>query len=225
MLRSRLLGLLAGWIVSRRTSHPVRVAIDGVDAAGKTTFADELAPHVAALGRPVIRASVDGFHNPRQMRYAQGSLSPFGFYRDSFNYRELKKYLLDPLGEDGSRIYRSALFDVRAETVASTNERQAPLDAILLFDGIFLCRPELRSAWDSVVLLDVNREVAISRGIARDAPHCGGIEAARVRYQERYCPGQDLYFAESRPKDIADIIIDNTNFMKPKILKGSARLM
>jgi uridine kinase len=46
----------------------VRVAIDGVDGAGKTTFANELAEVVGGLGRPVIRASVDGFHNPRVVR-------------------------------------------------------------------------------------------------------------------------------------------------------------
>jgi uridine kinase len=60
----------------------VRVAIDGVDGAGKTTFANELAEVVGGLGRPVIRASVDGFHNPRVVRYAQGKQSAIGFFRE-----------------------------------------------------------------------------------------------------------------------------------------------
>jgi uridine kinase len=32
-----------------------------VDAAGKTTLADELGALLAARGRPVIRAGIDGF--------------------------------------------------------------------------------------------------------------------------------------------------------------------
>ena len=44
-----------------------RVAIDGVDGAGKTTFAEELADILRMLPREVIRASVDGFHHPRAL--------------------------------------------------------------------------------------------------------------------------------------------------------------
>jgi uridine kinase len=41
------------------------VAIDGVDSAGKTTFADEFA-------FTLVRASVDGFNNSRAIRYRRG---------------------------------------------------------------------------------------------------------------------------------------------------------
>lgn len=54
--------------------HSVRVAIDGVDAAGKTTFADELAPRLTALGRPVIRASIDGGGSTAARRGVAGGL-------------------------------------------------------------------------------------------------------------------------------------------------------
>ena len=42
MQRSDLIQGLAEIILRISKSHPVRVAIDGVDAAGKTTLADEL---------------------------------------------------------------------------------------------------------------------------------------------------------------------------------------
>ena len=61
----RLFTELAQRLVAVSPDRTIRVAIDGVDGAGKTTFADELGSSVSALGRPVIRASVDGFHNPR----------------------------------------------------------------------------------------------------------------------------------------------------------------
>jgi uridine kinase len=42
--RGELLGRLAGAIESVTTAHPLRVAVDGPPAAGKTTLADELTP-------------------------------------------------------------------------------------------------------------------------------------------------------------------------------------
>ncbi len=56
---------VARLIVAVTRPHPVRVAIDGIDAAGKTMLADELAAAIRDCGRPVIRASIDGFHNAR----------------------------------------------------------------------------------------------------------------------------------------------------------------
>jgi uridine kinase len=69
------------------------VAVDGVDGAGKTVFANSLARRLEVLGRPVIRAGIDGFHNPRSVRYRRGKDSPEGFFLDSFNYDSLKKDL------------------------------------------------------------------------------------------------------------------------------------
>jgi hypothetical protein len=59
--RDAILGELCARIVALHFSHPTRVAIDGPDAAGKTTLANELALVIAAMGRTVIRASIDGF--------------------------------------------------------------------------------------------------------------------------------------------------------------------
>jgi uridine kinase len=53
-------------------SDCVRVGVDGVDGAGKTTFAAELAAALRDLGRPGDEFSVDGWHRVRAERYARG---------------------------------------------------------------------------------------------------------------------------------------------------------
>jgi uridine kinase len=80
MQRSSLLEVLAVRIVSLNPPHPVRVAVDGADGVGKTTLAGELVNRIAEH-RPVIRASVDGFHNPRSVRYRLGRSPPGGWSR------------------------------------------------------------------------------------------------------------------------------------------------
>ncbi|WP_338052753.1 MULTISPECIES: hypothetical protein [Protofrankia] len=45
---------LTDLLVTTRPDQVLRVAVDGPDAAGKTTLADELARSVTRLGRPVV---------------------------------------------------------------------------------------------------------------------------------------------------------------------------
>jgi uridine kinase len=74
-----------------------------VDGAGKSMFGDELAQTLASAGRSIIRASIDGFHNPRTLRYRLGRQSPQGYFTDSYDYDWLKAILLDPLSPGGMR--------------------------------------------------------------------------------------------------------------------------
>ena len=166
--RHALIRKVAARITALQRSHPVRVAIDGVDAAGKTTFADELATEIESCGRRVIRASVDGFHNPATVRRSRGPLSPEGYFHDSFNYPALVDMLLRPLGPDSTRVYRRAIFDFRSDTAIESPTEQAPDDAVLVFDGVFLLRPELRDHWDFSVFLRADFDATLKRAEQRD---------------------------------------------------------
>jgi uridine kinase len=146
--RLALLEHLADLIAARQQPHPIRVAIDGVDAAGKTTLADELAALLAARGRPVIRACIDGFGRSRADRYRRGELSAEGYWLDAFDYPALRADLLEPLGPGGTCRYRTATFDVRTNQPRAEPFLLAPPDAVLVLDGVFLLRPELNDAWD-----------------------------------------------------------------------------
>lgn len=96
--------------------HPVRVGIDGVDCAGKTTLADELEVLLRSGLQDVIRCSIDRFHNPREIRYRQGRSSPRGFYEDSFNLDAVLSSLLRPLGPEGTFRYLDRCFDYKSES-------------------------------------------------------------------------------------------------------------
>ena len=126
MTRAELIELLADRIQSIVLPHPVRVAIDGVDGVGKTTLANELIEPLQRRGLPVIRGSIDGFHNPRQVRYRRGRESPEGFFRDSFDHDAVVVNLLIPLGPDGSRRHRTAVFNYRTKTTAPLLRGEVP---------------------------------------------------------------------------------------------------
>jgi uridine kinase len=215
-------------ILKVRVPHPLRVGVNGVDGSGKTVFAQRL---VRALQdqteRHVIGASIDSFHNPRSVRYAQGRESPEGYYRDSFNFHALITDLLEPLGPQGDRLYKVACFDLLADQEVTTSPQVAQLDAILIVEGIFLFMPDMARHLDCKIFLDVPFDVTWRRMLARhqDGPHLSVeeerclVEEERRLFENRYMPGQLLYLGEVHPSGLADIVIDNTDFENPRIIR------
>lgn len=218
MIRGKLVGQLARMIAGLELGRPVRVAVDGVGAAGKTVLADDVAEVLDRWGRPVIRAGVDGFHHPREVRYRLGPLSPRGYYQDSFDYTAVVSCLLAPLGPGGTLRYRAASYDFRADAPVETPELLARPDAVLLFDGIFLLRSELRRHWDFRIFVDVGFDVTLERALSRDVDLFGSPEVVRERYLKRYIPGERLYLTEARPRERADVIVRNNDPANPELI-------
>ena len=94
-------------------------------------LAEELADPVRQAGRDVIRASIDGFHKPRALRYARGAESAAGYFLDSFDYETLKRELLRPLGPGGNLSYRRAVFDYRVDSPVETATETALPNSVL----------------------------------------------------------------------------------------------
>jgi uridine kinase len=87
LTRRRALERLVAEIVA--VEPPARVAIDGPDAAGKTTLAGELEALIVGSGRSVSRVGADDFLRPPEERYRRGRDSPAGYYADSFDHAAL----------------------------------------------------------------------------------------------------------------------------------------
>lgn len=216
MTPAAFLAALAVRIGDRLGPGILKVAIDGVDGAGKTSLADRLGQVLEAQGMRVMRASIDGFHNPRAIRHARGKDDPEGFFRDSYDLAALRRELLDPIGPRGSGVIRRAVFDWRTDAGVDTPREMAGRSGVLLFDGIFLHRPELRAYWDVSIFLDVPFEQSYRRMAARD----GSDPSPFAPSNRRYLGGQGLYFTECDPKGRADILVDYADLSAPRIVRG-----
>jgi uridine kinase len=194
-----------------------RVAVDGVDGAGKTHFADAVRGELNVRGAKVIRVSTDGFLNPPRTRHRRGRDSPEGFYRDSFDYGRMVRLLLDPLSPGGNREYIREVYDVRRERQVRRLPELADEDAILLLDGIFTHRDELIRYWDYSVWLEVPFELSVPRA----AKNGIGIKDPDPRSPKnrRYVEGQRLYVAECHPRERAKVVIDNSDLDNPVVLR------
>lgn len=217
MTVDELLQELSARIARISIPHPTKVAIDGIDAAGKTTLANALARHMRQDGHEIIRASIDCFHRPQSERFARGELSPAGYYRDSFDYERLVVLLLSPLSKKEPGQYQRQAFDYLSDTPAAAKTETCSPHAILLFEGVFLYRPELNSWWDYKIFVDASYETALQRAIARDASRMGGKRSTESRYRQRYFPGQDIYLDLVKPKSLAHVIVHNDNPSEPNL--------
>ncbi|MBM3282988.1 hypothetical protein FJY90_01915 [Candidatus Gottesmanbacteria bacterium] len=225
MERQQLLIKIADILLSIRTNHPLRVAIDGIDNAGKTTLANGLALIVRRNKRQVIRASIDGFHNPEKERYKKGVISPEGYFLDSFNYEALKKELLKPLGANGNKKYRTSVFNFRTDSAHLSSVYTASPDAILLFDGVFLLRKEIIKYWDYSIFIHIDFPIAMCRALIRDKTLFGRREKIREKYEKRYFPGQRLYLELVQPEKIAQVIIKNNDVNNPELIVNNDALI
>jgi uridine kinase len=179
--------------VPRLDGRRARVAVDGVDGAGKTWFADDLARVLTERGLAVQRVSIDDFLAAEVVRWARGRRSPEGYWLDS---------------HDLPRFVRAASVDPPGRTAG-----------VVVADGIFLQRDELVDLWDLRVYLDVPFEVAFARMARRD----GRSADPTAKENARYAEGQKLYLDACDPAARAHLVVDNTDVSSPVLVRRRGR--
>ena len=113
--------------------------------------------------------------------------------------------------------YRRAVFDFRTDCPLVTSEEDAPPNAVLVMDGVFLLRPELEACWDYRIWVEVPFAVALERAQERDVALLGSQEEVLARYLQRYIPGQKLYLEAVHPQERADAIVFNEDPAHPRL--------
>ena len=212
--RDELLNGLAEAVRSVTVAHPTRVAIDGIPGAGKTTLADELAVVLRAQGREVIRATVEDFLNPSSVRHPWSG-SAEGWYNHNTDVGALHRVLLDPLGPGGDRRFQRAVYDKATDTSVSPPVTTAAVDAVLLFDGVFLLRNETFDRWDLRIFVSATFGKALERSRIRDQTPLMSADEVEHRYRRRYIPAQRFYLETIHPAEHADIVVSNDEPQRP----------
>jgi uridine kinase len=205
----------------------VLVGIDGRSGSGKSTFADELAGHLGRRGRVVIRSSTDSFHRPREERLARGATSADGYYLDSHDLDRITNELLIPFREGADQVLVAA-FDEPADTPREEIVDVAT-DAVLVFDGLFLHRPEFAATWDVSVHLDADerRDTEWLQYLLTDLPDDVSQRAVELDRRldtarwPRYRRGWGRYLDDVAPRSRATVVVDNNDLAHPRILEAT----
>lgn len=188
------------------------IGVDGYSGTGTALFADGLAAVFGEIDNKAFRASMDDFHRPRARRYRAGRDSAEGYYRDSFDEGLLRRVLIEPFRLGGSTGFQLTGFDDERDQAVESRWTTAPKDAVLIVDGPFLLRDELRGTWNWSVHIDAPpleayRRLAEAIGANAD-PHAAS--------NARYMGGRDLYLRDVQPRQLAHAIIDNADEDHPR---------
>ncbi len=202
-------------------SGRLRIAIDGLTAAGKTSFGHALALAVVARGRPALRASLDDFKRPWADRHRYDRTSGEGYYRNAWDHDATWRLLLGPAAPGGAGSVALCSIDALAQIDRSSVLTAMSPHAVLVVDGVFALRPELDAAWDLRIWLEVSEELSVRRGGARDGEREGSTEAAEALHRERYLAAERIYRAEVDPVARADVVIDTTDLVHPVVVRGA----
>ncbi len=197
---------------------PTLIAIDGVDGAGKSIFAKRLADYLRDKNLNVIHSSVDHFHNPKVIRHSPEMKTYQAYFENSFDYSALKTELLNPIKLSSREYCILDYFDYKTDSKVSTDPVKIMPDTILVFDGIFSNRDELKDYWDISIFLDVNFEESYKRMSIRDGCPCN----PKDKLNERYYQGQRLYIERCDPRGRATMVINNNDYENPKIVEIKA---
>src|SRR5712691_2816276 len=197
--RARVLDRLVDMIDSLG-SHRLRVAIDGLTAAGKTSLGHELAHGLSRRGRPVLRASLDDFKRPWNERHRYDRESGEGYYRNAFDREAACRLLLNPSDPTADGLVALCSIDPITQIDHSAVKSPTPANGVLIVDGVFAYRPEINAYWDLRIWIEIDAELSVRRGIERDLEIEGGADEAEALHRDRYLVGELLYIDEVNPR-------------------------
>jgi uridine kinase len=218
MRRKQRIKKIVDHILKLNLTHPIRVGVSGITASGKTTFANELAEEMKNRGVQVTCTSIDDFHNPRVIRYAQGKESARGYYEDAHDYTSFKERLLKPLGPNGNLQYETISHNLITDSPVHNTPLVAPPNMVLIVDGTFLLKKEIEYLFDYKIFVDTDFEIARKRGANRETKAFGSYEEAEKMFINRYHAACQMYIDEHNPKECANVIFQNSNFDDPVVV-------
>lgn len=185
-----MLSTLADAIARVAAGGTARVGIDGRSAAGKTTLASELVRRIESLGQTCARVSIDDFHPPGYVaRAIAGDFTPENYAYEGYDLGAFRRVLLEPR------------------------------DGVLIADGAYLFLPELRDCFTLTLWLEIGFDTMLDRVEKRDLAWLGSVERVRERYEKYWIPRHTHYEQALGPRDRADIVVDNTDLERPRILR------
>ncbi|MFA5287269.1 MAG: hypothetical protein WC394_03240, partial [Candidatus Omnitrophota bacterium] len=205
-----------------RNTGRVLFGFTGFDCSGKSYFSGtELARCLQWQGRDVVVVMADWSMVDEETRLADPD--KYSIYENWFPYEEtLIQWLTKLVDPQISELPLTNLYvyvDGKGKRVHSETLRVGD-DTIILVDGLFLQRPQVRRFLDEVVYFDITEEESLRRQLERDPVKMRRTpEQVRHLVRDIFLSAHRRYIAEVDPMADADMVVDNNDFNNPWIVK------
>lgn len=194
------------------------IGVNGIDNSGKSVFARSLFEYLKARGYRSMVISIDDFHNPREIR-RKGENPIDAYYENAFDTGRLIDEILEPIVKNQEVHKELEILNLKSDIYDIKKEYHINKNDIVIIEGVLLYKEPLEKYIDYKIYIDINFDTMMKRARKRDDNRFD--ENVVKRYKEKYIPIQKKYIEEDNPKSKSDMIIDNNDFDKPKIIKTS----
>ncbi|MBU5312814.1 AAA family ATPase [Tissierella carlieri] len=194
-------------IIEKRTLQKnLIIGIDGLGGAGKTTIVNSLKSQLSNRDYNTVILHIDDFIHPKNIRYNESKEEWYCYYNIQWRYDYLIKEILMAVKE-GIEIDKEIEIYDKDNDIYTLEQIKISQGSIILLEGIFLQRKEIREYFDYVIYLDVPKEVRLNRVMNRDK-YMGNSEEIKLKYERRYFPAEDKYIEEYSPIQNADYVLN-----------------
>ena len=166
-----------------------------------------------------MRASLDDFKRPWNERHLYDRTSGEGFYRNVFDSEAACRLLLDPSGSTADGLVALCSIDPLTQVDHSAVKSLMPSNGVLVVDGVFVYGPTGTRTGISVCGSRSRLSSLSVRGTDGDAAMEGSAAEAETLHRDRYLVGEQLYVNEVNPRSFVEVIVDNTHFDRPRLLR------
>lgn len=197
MTAAEMVSAACAFITQRRANRDrLFIAIDGCAAAGKSTLAKGIQTSIGSVS--IVRA--DHFYRPLY-EYPVEALSPAEAYELYFLWERMRDTALLPLRRGETARYQR--YDWTTDALGGwVLVEPSP---IVVVEGVYLSRPELRELLDAIIFVDAPRDVRVRRMFAR-----GRLENdPNNDWLKPWMATEDWYLEHFRPQEYADLILKN----------------
>jgi uridine kinase len=180
-------------LIERRKVEGKRlfVAIDGGAGAGKSMLARGIHDHLKSMS--ILRT--DDFFRPLN-EHPIARMAPEKLYELYFPWDRMRDEALIPLHRGDTARYQR--YDWATDRLADWVSVEP--NEIVLVEGVYSSRPELRPMLDAVIFVEAPRVERLRRIFARDA-------SSSTDWITPWMTAEDWYLNQIRPQETADLIL------------------
>jgi uridine kinase len=187
------------------------ITVDGLDGSGKSTFTGRLIEALAAGGQPGVAIRVDDFRRP--VDWASVPSEQDAYYNAYYDLAACETCLAAfAAGDAGGEV---PVYDIATERRIGTRSLVFEGISVAVLEGVFPLRMPSAAA-GTLIFLETSEAEARRRIIRRDLAKGRTEVEITHRIDCRYFPSQARYRAEYRPRDRAEIVIDNERPTEPR---------
>ena len=179
------------------SNRTIIIGVNGLDCSGKSYFGKSLKKHLMDINISTSLADVDHFNVKSVENSTYESFSNKQFSKNHFEkyYNQIIDF----------KLARKKIRELRKNY------------SVIIIEGIFIYKKEFIDLFDFKVFFEIDYQIAKERFQIR---HERNKDARPIEiFDKIWLPSHHRYLKEVEPENLSDLVINNSDYLKPEIMR------